>query len=151
MQLKELKKNQNFFLKVIHSNPKLNINFFLEMPESEIFEKKTAHRLQAYRNSYYARVSSVFSETIFNLASCLFGKEIIKIFLIDYFYNNPSPTDMIESVRGFSYFLENQEEIKDCPFVPDFIKICTSINDILAAKKLLAAYLTVSAVFGSIA
>ena len=42
---------------------------------------------------------------------------------------------MIESVRGLAYFLENQEEIKECPFVPDFIKVCMVINDILSAKN----------------
>ncbi len=135
MQLKELIKNQNFFLKVINSDPSLNIGYFLEIPESQIFVEKTVHRLQAYRISYYARISSVFSETVFNLASCLFGSELIKFFLVDYFYKNPSPAEMIESVRGFANFLENQEEIKECPFVPDFIKICLAINDILAAKN----------------
>ncbi len=135
MQLKEIIKNQNFFLKVIHSDPRLNTGFFLEMPEAKIFIEKTAHRLQAYRTSYYARISTVFSDTVFNLACCLFGKEIIKNFLVDYFYKNPSAADMIESLRGFKNYLENQEEIKDCPFVPDFIKVCLAINDILAAKN----------------
>jgi hypothetical protein len=135
MRLKELVKSQKFFLDVVHSNPSLSTGLFLEMPEAKIFVEKTAHRLQAYRTAYYARISSVFSETIFNLASCLFGKEIIKSFLIDYFYKNPSPAEMIESVRGFANYLDTQEEIKECPFVPDFIKVCISINDILSAKN----------------
>lgn len=135
MRLKELIKNQNFFLEVIHSHPSLSISILLEKPEAKIFVEKTVHRIQAYRASYYARISSVFSETIFNLATCLFGKEIIKGFLIDYFYKNPSPAEMIESVRGFANYLENQQEIKECPFIPDFIKICIAINDILSAKN----------------
>ena len=135
MRLKELQENQNFFLEVVHSDPSLSTENILELPGSNVFVEKTAHRLQAYRTSFYARISSVFSETIFKLASCLFGQEMVKSFLIDYFYKNPSPADMIESVRGLSDFLENQEEIKDCPFVPDFIKTCMAINDILAAKN----------------
>lgn len=135
MKCLDLIKSQNFFLEVIHSSPELSTGIFLERPEAQIFVEKTAYRMEAYRTSYYARVSSVFSETIFNLASCLFGIDLIKNFLVDYFYQNPTPADMIESVRGFACYLDTREDIKECPFVPDFIRLCMIINDILAAKN----------------
>jgi hypothetical protein len=131
----KLKNNQNFFLEVVHSNPNIFLEQFLIRQEIHAFNPKTVHRIQAYRNSYYARISNVFSETIFDLASCLFGSDFIKGFLIDYFYENPSPLEMTESVKEFPSFLEKQENIRYCPFVPDFIKLCLAINDILGAKN----------------
>ncbi|MBX9839749.1 MAG: hypothetical protein K2X69_15715 [Silvanigrellaceae bacterium] len=135
MTINDLKKIQNFFLETVTSNPNINIHEILEKKEMDIFEKKTAHRLEAYRVSYYSRISSVFSETIFKLASLLFGKNLIKDFLIEYFYQNPSPNHMEESIRNFPNFLEEQEEIQECPFVPDFIRLCINISDILAAPN----------------
>jgi hypothetical protein len=135
MTINELKKIQNFFLETITCNPNINIHEILEKKEMNIFEKKTAHRLEAYRISYYSRISSVFSETIFKLASVLFGKNLIKNFLIEYFYQNPTPSNMEESIREFPNFLEKLDEIQECPFVPDFIKLCINISDILAAPN----------------
>ncbi|RDB35598.1 MAG: hypothetical protein DCC88_09290 [Spirobacillus cienkowskii] len=130
-----LKNNQNFFLELVYSNPNISLEQFLVRQEIHAFNAKTVHRIQAYRNSFYARISNVFSETIFDLASCLFGSDFIKGFLIDYFYENPSPLEMTESVKKFPSFLEKQENISYCPFVPDFIKLCLAINNVLGAKN----------------
>lgn len=135
MNLNHLKKSQSFFLEIVHSNPSIPIQEILEKNDVRIFDNKTVHRLQAYRTSYYARISSVFTETVFKYACILFGDNIIKDFLVQYFYLNPNSKDMIESVREFPNFLDQQEEIQDCPFVPDFIRLCISINDILSAEN----------------
>lgn len=131
----ELTKSQNFLLEIIQSDPNISTGYFLEVESINVFTQKTIHRIQAYRTSYYARITNVFSETIFQLASNLFGSEIINNFLIEYFQKNPSPLDMIESVREFANFLDRQAEIKECPVIPDFIRVCIGINDILSAKN----------------
>lgn len=131
----EIKNLQNFFLQTIYSNPEKNYTDLHSAKEYSYFNPETFHRIQAYRESFYARVSNVFSESIFNLASLLFGKSFIEKYLIDYFYQNPTPENMTESVRLFASYLETQEEISYCPFVPDFVKLCFLIQDILAAKN----------------
>lgn len=135
MKIDELKDLQNFFLKVIYSNPNENYNHFTTEKEYQFFDPETFHRIQAYRQSFYGRVSSVFSQTIFDLASALFGKSFIENYLMDYFHNNPTPQDMTNSVKEFSNYLKLQEEIQNCPFVPDFILFCFLIHEILSAKN----------------
>lgn len=135
MQLNKLKKEQNFFLELVHSNPEVCTSVLLKNPESRMLVNSTSHRIQAYRTSYYARVSSVFSDTIFYLASCLFGKDFIQNFLVQYFYSNPSPAEMTDSVRDFAQFLSEHEEVSACPFLPDFINVCMKMNDILSAPN----------------
>lgn len=133
MKLNEIKNLQTFFLNVIYSNPEINVENFYSAQEFKYFHADTFHRIQAYRESFYARVSSVFSQTIFDLASLLFGKNFIEKYLVDYFYHNPTVLNMTDSVKNFGSFLESQEEMQYCPFVPDFVKFCYSIQEILSA------------------
>ncbi|WGL60242.1 hypothetical protein QEJ31_01310 [Pigmentibacter sp. JX0631] len=135
MKIDELKELQNFFLKVIYSNLDENYKNFTTEKEYTYFLPETFHRIQAYRQSFYGRVSGVFSQTIFDLASALFGKSFIENYLIDYFHKNPTPLNMTNSVKEFSSYLKAQEEIQNCPFVPDFISFCFIIHEILSAKN----------------
>ncbi|APJ04126.1 hypothetical protein [Silvanigrella aquatica] len=135
MNFEKLKENQNFFLEIVHSHPCIETMSLLKRPEASIFHATTSHRIQSYRTSYYARISSIFSGTVFQLASCLFGHKLIKNLLIEYFYKNPSALDMIESVRKFPHFLLQRDEIKQSPFIHDFIHLCLGIQDILNAEN----------------
>ncbi|KAB8033189.1 hypothetical protein [Fluviispira multicolorata] len=135
MQLEKLKEIQDFFLETTQKNPAEDISAYLCSEIGKALIARTSHRMDAYRTCYFARISNVFPETTFNLASCLFEKSFVANFVVEYFLANPSPLDMYKSLLGFPDFLENYEHIGECPFVPDFMKLCLMREDVLAAEN----------------
>lgn len=135
MKIERLKELQNYFLTVTQQNPNIDMASFFKDEIAKEFEPSTIHRLEAYRISYFSRIRSVFSETIFGPASYLFGPSFIKNFLVEYFLANPNSLNMLDSVRNFPAFLREQEDISFCLFVPDFVNLCLLKEDVLSSAN----------------
>ncbi|WP_186645239.1 hypothetical protein [Fluviispira vulneris] len=135
MQFEELKEIQDFFLRTTQKNPVDDIINSFADKMGNVFERNTLHRIEAYRTGYFARISSVFPETVFNLASCLFEKKFVAGFIIEYFLENPTSLNMIDSLFDFPNYLEQNENIKECPFVPDFMRLCLIRDQVLSAEN----------------
>ncbi|BBH53520.1 hypothetical protein [Fluviispira sanaruensis] len=135
MQFEELKEIQDFFLRTTQKNPADDIIDSFADKMGDIFVRNTLHRIEAYRTSYFARISSVFPETVFNLASCLFEKKFVAGLIVEYFLDNPTSLNMNDSLLDIPKYLEQNENIEECPFVPDFMRLCLIRDQVLASEN----------------
>lgn len=124
---------QNFFLETVCLNPSIDINVQLQNPLSNEFNEKIKHRLQAYRTSYYSRVSGVLCECLFYPAWHLLGKNLISNLLIDFFSKYNSKNDMVSSVKNLPTFLQSHAITQEFPFISDLMQLCIYMYEILSA------------------
>lgn len=134
MDLETLRSLQAFFLEAVQLHPSRDLNELRTKPESRYLTERYWPRLQAYRTSHYARLTSGLRDYLFTPACLLLGEELIEQLLVEYFSARPSTQNMIDSVRAFPHFLREHPCHTNIPFLSDITQFCVDKHDIMQAR-----------------